>query len=80
MKHHAQKTILLAFTLFLIALSLGCSSGAPISGGSAYFDMHYHNPWYGYHGELPPPHHIGPPPIEIPQDMPDLPPVEPVPM
>jgi len=83
MKYHTHKIILIALTLLLIAVTLGCSSGAPIRGGSAYFDMHYRNPWYGYHGGLPPPHYIGPPPIVIPPDipdLPDLPPLEAVPL
>ncbi|WP_455207020.1 hypothetical protein [Kaarinaea lacus] len=80
MKYWMEKIILFALTLLLIAMSSGCGGGAPIRGGSAYYDMHYRNPWYGYHGELPPPHYIGPPPIVIPPGIPDLPPLEAVPL
>jgi hypothetical protein len=51
----------LILVLFVAAIIPGCG-GTPISGGSAYFDMHYRNPWYGYHGTLHLPDYLGPPP------------------
>ena len=83
MKNRTGKLILIMLTLLFIAASSGCGGSGHIRGGSAYYDMHYHNPWYGYSGGLPPPQYIGPPPVVLPPDipdLPDLPPLEAVPL
>jgi hypothetical protein len=73
MNRQIHRLILLIMVLFITALTAGCG-GTPIRGGSAYFDMHHRNPWYGYHGALPLPHYLGPPPVVMPTGIPDLPP------
>ena len=75
MKYCTRKIMLIVLTLLFSALIFGCGGGGggSVRGGPGYYDMHYNNPWYGYRGGFPPPHYIGPPPIEIPPDIPDIP-------
>jgi hypothetical protein len=80
MKNRTGKLLLIMLALLVIAVSSGCGGSGHIRGGSAFYDMHYPNPWYGYRGGLPPAQYIGPPPVVPPPDIPDLPPLEAVPL
>ena len=69
MNSKIPKTTTLALALLIAVVIVGCG-GTPVRGGSAYFDMHYRNPWYGFSGTFTPPQYIGPPPREIPSPAP----------
>ncbi len=79
-----QKTrliILLFLATLLIATTIGSGGDSSVRGGTAvFYDMHHRNPWYGHPGAIPPPHYIGPPPVILPPDIPDMPPLEAVPL
>lgn len=65
MNSRIPNTMTLALVLSIAVTIPGCG-GTPVRGGSAYFDMHYRNPWYGFSGTFTPPQYIGPPPLAAP--------------
>jgi len=81
MSKKTRHAILFILALLFIASNIGSGGSSSVrSGSSVYYDMHYRNPWHGHHGAIPPPHYIGPPPIIIPPDIPDIAPPVAVPL
>ena len=76
-----RQGILLILAMLFIATNVGSGGESAVRSGSAvYSDMHYRNPWHQHHHHLPPPGYLGPPPVILPPDIPDMPPVEAVPL